>query len=74
MGDMLRDKVRDFLSEQPSLKEHLADVLTKVGEEPLLEEHMPEILHLGKALEDALPGNGPVAAEVAPAKRPKPVQ
>src|SRR5579863_6233027 len=56
MGDMLRDKVRDFLSEQPYIKEH---VLTKVGEEPLLEEHVPEILHLGKVLEDALPGNGP---------------
>ena len=74
MGDMLRDKVRDFLSEQPSLKEHLAGVLTEVGEESLLKEPVPEILHLGKVLEDALPGNGPVAAEVVPAKRPKLVQ
>jgi DNA-binding response OmpR family regulator len=74
MGDMLRDKVRDFLSEQPSIREHLADVLTKLGEEPLLKEHAPEILHLAKVLEDALPGDGPVAAEVVPAKRPKRVQ
>ena len=26
MSDMLRDRIRDFLSEQPPVKEHLADV------------------------------------------------
>jgi DNA-binding response OmpR family regulator len=70
MGDMLRDRVRDFLSEQPSLKEHLADV----GEEPLLKEHEPEIPRLGKVLEGSLPGDRPAVAKVVPAKRPKPAQ
>ncbi len=73
MGDMLRDKVRDFLNEQPSIREHFADVLTKVEEEPLLKEHVPEILHLAKVLADASSEDGTVVAEVVPKKRPRTV-
>jgi DNA-binding NtrC family response regulator len=73
MGDMLRDKVRDFLSEQPSTKEHIADVLKKIEDEPSLNEHVPEILHLAKVLAEAVPEDGPVVAEVVPKKRPKTV-
>jgi DNA-binding NtrC family response regulator len=73
MADMLRDKVRDFLSEQPSIKEHIADVLKKIEDEPSLKENAPEILRLAKVLAEAVPEDGPVVAEVVPKKRPKSV-
>ena len=73
MGDMLRDKVRDFLSEQPYIKEHIADVLKKIEDEPSLKENAPEILRLAKVLAEAVPEDGPVVAEVVPKKRPKTV-
>jgi DNA-binding response OmpR family regulator len=73
MAEMLRDRVRDFLSEQPSIKEHLADVLTKLKEEPSLKEHVPELVHLAKVLAEAVPEEEPIVAEVVPTKRPKSV-
>ena len=74
MGDMLRAKVRDFLNEQPSIKEHLADVLKKIEDEPSLKEHVPEILHLAKVLAEAVPEEAtPVIAGVVPKKPPKTV-
>ena len=60
MADMLKDRIRDFLSEQPSITEHLASVLAEVKEQPSLKEHFPEVEHLAevlaKAVPDAVPG------------------
>jgi DNA-binding NtrC family response regulator len=50
MADMLRDRIRDFLSEQPSIKEHLASVLAEVREHPELQEHSQEVEHLAASL------------------------
>lgn len=40
MADMRRDRIRDVLSEQPSIKEHLASVLADVREHTELREHL----------------------------------
>jgi DNA-binding response OmpR family regulator len=50
MADMLRDRVRDFLSEQPSLKDHLASVQKLEVQTASNEE-----LHLAEGLAEALP-------------------
>ena len=60
MADMLRDRVRDFLSEQPSIKEHLAQIEAEVKVEPALKEHLPEVLHLAKVLAEKVPEVVPV--------------
>jgi DNA-binding NtrC family response regulator len=74
MGDMLRDKVRDFLNEQPSIKEHLADVLKKIEDAPSLKEHVPEILHLAKTLAEAVPEEEPVVTKVVPVNGAPPLK
>jgi len=60
MADMLRDRIRDFLIEQPSIKEHLASVLAEVKEQPSLRGHLPELRHLAEALEEVAPEAGSV--------------
>jgi DNA-binding NtrC family response regulator len=60
MGDMLRDRVRDFLSEQPSIKEHLAAVLAEVKRQPSLQGHADEVAHLAEALIEVVPEAMPV--------------
>jgi len=60
MGDMLRDRVRDFLSEQPSIKEHLASVLEEVKKQPSLQRHADEVTHLAEALIEVVPEAGPL--------------
>ena len=60
MGDMLRDRIRDFLSEQPSIKEHLASVLEEVKKQPSLQGHADEVIHLAEALIEVVPESAPV--------------
>jgi DNA-binding NtrC family response regulator len=61
MADMLRDRIRDFLTEQPSIKEHLAAVLAEVKKQPSLEGHAEEVTHLAEAIIEVaavVPTNG----------------
>jgi DNA-binding NtrC family response regulator len=60
MADMLRDRIRDFLTEQPSIKEHLAAVLAEVKKQPSLQGHAEEVIHLAKALIEVVPETVPV--------------
>ena len=60
MADMLRDRIRDFLSEEPSIKEHLASVLAEVKRQPSLQGHADEVLHLAEALIEVVPETVPV--------------
>jgi DNA-binding NtrC family response regulator len=60
MADMLRDRVRDFLSEQPSIKEHLASVLEEVKKQPSLKGHADEVTRLADALIEVVPEAVPV--------------
>jgi len=60
MAEMLRDRVRDFLSEQPSIKEHLASVLEEVKQQPSLQGHADEVTRLAEALIGVLPEVEPV--------------
>jgi DNA-binding NtrC family response regulator len=60
MADMLRDRIRDFLSEQPSIKEHLASVLAEVKKQPSLQGHADEVTHLAEALAEIVPEIVPV--------------
>jgi DNA-binding response OmpR family regulator len=70
MGDMLRDRVRDFLAEQPSIKEHLASVLEEVKKQPSLQGHVDEVTHLAEALMEVVPETTPaVPANGAPPKK-----
>jgi DNA-binding response OmpR family regulator len=52
MADMLRDRIRDFLAEQPSIKEHLASVLAEAREHPELQEHSQDVEHLAASLSE----------------------
>lgn len=62
MAEMLRDRVRDFLSEQPSLKDHLPSFLAEVTEQPPTQKYSPEVLHL-----TPIPSEGmPVLSETMP--------
>jgi DNA-binding response OmpR family regulator len=60
MAEMLRDRVRDFLSEQPSIKEHLASVLEEVKQQPSLQGHADEVTRLAEAQIGVLPEVEPV--------------
>jgi len=60
MADMLRDRIRDFLAEQPSIKEHLAAVLAEVKKQPSLAAHADEVAHLAEALIEVVPETVPV--------------
>ena len=60
MAAMLRDRIRDFLSEQPSIKEHLASVLEEVQKQPSLQGHADEVIHLAEALIEVIPDSVPV--------------
>jgi DNA-binding NtrC family response regulator len=60
MADMLRDRIRDFLTEQPSLQEHLASVLAEVKKQPALQGHAEEVTHLAEILSEVVPEAGPV--------------
>ena len=66
MPDMLRDRIRDFLSEQPSIKEHLASILEEVNKKPSLQGHAGEVTHLADALIEAVP--------VVPVNGPPPIK
>jgi DNA-binding NtrC family response regulator len=59
MADMLRDRIRDFLAEQPSIKEHLASVLAEVKRQPSLQGHADEVAHLAEALIEVVPETVP---------------
>jgi hypothetical protein len=60
MADMLRDRIRDSLTEQPSIKEHLASVLAEVKKQPSLQKHAEEVTHLAEALIEVVPATMPV--------------
>jgi DNA-binding NtrC family response regulator len=70
MADMLRDRIRDFLSEQASIKEHLASVLEEVKKQPSLKGHADEVTHLAEILADIVPE----AVPVVPTKRAPPLK
>jgi DNA-binding NtrC family response regulator len=60
VAEMLRDRIRDFLSEQPSIKEHLESVLAEVKRQPSLQGHADEVTHLAEALIQVIPEAVPV--------------
>lgn len=60
MADMLKDRIRDFLSEQPSINEHLASVLAAVTEQPSLQGPKAEVMHLADVLAEVVPETGPL--------------
>jgi DNA-binding NtrC family response regulator len=60
MTEMLRDRVRDFLSEQPSIKEHLASVMAEVKKQPSLQGHADEVTRLAEVLSQVVPETEPV--------------